>query len=158
MIDVDVRQLEAGAAALEGALDDAVDQVADGIVRDLADDALAGIRLEARRHRRTDRLESRMIVAEVAGHGTGIRATVGAVGRVAPLLVHGARPHAIRPRRARALYLGARGFAESVRHPGLRPDPFVHRGLEDATRNLDDRLDAGAGELAATLAAAIPEG
>jgi hypothetical protein len=59
----------------------------------------------------------------------------------------GAKPHLIRPKRARALRFVARGgqvvFARLVRHPGNRPYRFLWRATFSAYRIAGQGLQAG---------------
>lgn len=59
----------------------------------------------------------------------------------------GARPHVIRPRRARALRFIARGgtvvFARKVNHPGNKPYKFLYRATEAAGRVFEQSMHYG---------------
>lgn len=99
------------------------------------------VRARARRHTASGRM-ARQVSAKSSGRGAHRRVTVHAAGRVAHLITGGTRAHPIRPLRADALRMAGvgRGFAEAVRHPGTRADPFVDRGLDDSRPELA-RLD-----------------
>lgn len=113
------------------------------------------VRSEARRHRRTGRLEAQ-ITENVTGRGLGAEVKVRSGGRVAGLVQVGTRPHAIEPVRRHALALqGPSGFvaiAAHVQHPGTRGDPYFRRGVDaargDVKRETDQAIDAIARDLA----------
>jgi len=68
----------------------------------------------------------------------------------AAYLEFGARPHLIRPRRARALRFEIRGelvYARYVEHPGTRPMRIMARAVAEASRDFDD----GIGDLISDL-------
>lgn len=67
----------------------------------------------------------------------GLETRVGSPLRYAAPHHQGARPHIIRPRRAKALRFRIAGhivFASRVNHPGNRPNPFLARWLQEAVR------------------------
>lgn len=117
------------------------------------------VRAQARRHRRSGRLDRNIRVRQLDA-GESPTWSVRAGGMVAPIIVGGSRPHIIEPVRSRALALGGPGggvvgFAGVVHHPGQRADPFVTRGLAaaegDVGRLADQTVEAIAAELAETL-------
>lgn len=156
---IDVTEFTAAAATLEGQADRILGNVAEGAVEGIADAVEAKVRTQARRHSRTGRLVRNVRQLEAVDAGFASKATVKATGMVAPIIIGGSRPHAIRPIRAHALGpLTGRGpapFASGVRHPGTRPDPFFARGVRDA--DPESIMDRSA-ELAADALAAAVEG
>jgi HK97 gp10 family phage protein len=65
-----------------------------------------------------------------------LEALVGPLVSYAGFVENGTAPHEIRPIRARVLaFKGSEGkivFAPVVHHPGTKPNPFMHRTLEQA--------------------------
>lgn len=147
---IDATEVRAAQHGLDR-FDDRLGRVAGRSVDVIAADALVNVRRRRARHRVTGRGE-RMIELRAHGTGTARTATVEAHGYVAAILAGGSRGHVIRARNARALYLGARGFAASVRHPGTRADPFVAKGLADTRAAIERQTRGAADALAAELA------
>ncbi len=67
----------------------------------------------------------------------------------------GARPHIIRPRRAKALRFIARGgsvvFARMVRHPGNKPYKFLYRATVAAGRVFEQSMHHGMEQIGKTF-------
>lgn len=156
-ITIDASEFRAAAAALEDAADRILGNVAEDTIDRMADQVEAKVRAQARKRSRTGRMARNVRQLETVEAGFGSRATVKATGMVAPIIIGGSVPHAIRPLRARALGpLAGNGpapFAAGVRHPGTRPDPFFARGVRDA--DVDTIIDRSAARAADELAAAV---
>jgi hypothetical protein len=114
------------------------------------------VRAAASRHRRSGRLEQ---FVRVISDGSGLKrvAKVHASGRVAHLITGGTAPHEIAAVTGVAIPIAAgvgqaEGFAAHVEHPGTRPDPFVARGVDQASGDVkhitDDAIDRIAHDLA----------
>lgn len=154
---IDAGELRTAARALDE-LDDIAAAELEVTERKLGEAIAAKVRIRARRHRRTGRME-RYITVKAEGRGLATRVTVHAGGSVAHLIAGGVRPHTIRPLRSQALAIrrggAVRGFAEVVKHRGVRPDPFFADGVEDAGHEIDQltaqAADAIAGELATSI-------
>lgn len=147
--------LDSAAAALRH-LDPVIGTVAAATTLDMGRAAEARIRARARRHRRTGGMDRRLRLT-TTGHGIGQRVTVHAGGKVAHLIVGGTRRHRITAH-GRPLPIGGAGvrrFAESVQHPGTRPDPFVARGYADARGEIRSELAGAAQDLARAAARAV---
>ena len=150
---IDSREIAAAARALRN-VDDIADDHLEAAERRIGDVIEGNVKLAARRHRVTGRLE-RSITTKVTGSGaaTVVRVTAGAPH--AHLVAGGTRPHTIRPVRSHALPMhrggSVVGFAERVEHPGTRPHPFFADGVDasdaDVQRILDDTADALLGDL-----------
>lgn len=142
-------------------LEDVLDPITETALEDMADAGQASVRAQARRHRRTGRLDRNIRLVDQGGAGLAHHVTVKATGMAAPIIVKGSRPHAIRPLAggARALWIGegAGRLVARVQHPGTRPDPFVARGLELARDEVADVIDH-AGARAVSQLATIAEG
>lgn len=153
---IDLSELDALEADLRGGLvDDVIDAIAADDIRAMAEAARDGIRAAARRHKRTGKLE-RAIELEV--HPDGVRTTARVVvGDVGPIIVHGQRAHEIRALHSPVLAFAGpvAGFATSVHHPGVAPDPFVARGLAAAAGDLGAIADDAAHDTAARVAARL---
>lgn len=156
-VTFDMSEMEAAAAALELA-DEALEPIAADTIADMAEETKASVRQAARRHRVTGELIERIAVTDQRSAGFASTATVKAGGIVAPRIIAGQVPHTIRARRARALAFGGSpaSFAESVRHPGTAPDPFVSRGVRAA--GLDRLTDRAAASAADRIAEAVDGG
>lgn len=102
------------------------------------------------RHNRTGRTAA-AVHSTVTGTGIGAVATL-TTGGAANLLVGGTRRHVITPARRRALAWGGGGhpFA-SADNPGMRPDPFVQRGITAADPRLDQLLNEAGDRVAAAI-------
>lgn len=154
MSDVDARDFRGAALALAD-FDAIAGRSLETAERKVAEAVADKVRIAARRHRRSGKME-RYITVKATGKGVDARVTVHAGGAVAHLIAGGVRPHTIRPVRARALAIraGAR-FAAVVRHRGVRPDPFFAEGVDAARRDVDQitgqAADAIAGELATSI-------
>lgn len=76
----------------------------------------------------------------------GIMGTLTATASYAAAVEFGTRPHAIRPRRAKALrFLGRGGqvvFARSVQHPGTRPKPYLQPAFDQVKSHARERIAA----------------
>jgi hypothetical protein len=99
-----------------------------GAERQIGDDVLEAVRSRARRHRKSGQMERR-IRLKVTGDGADQVVRIHAGGKVAHLVIGGTRPHRI-VAPARPIPLGGRSFAQSVRHPGTRPDPFFAAAVD----------------------------
>ena len=152
---MDTSELDRLAAGLDDWQADAAADVAGPTLEAMADAAAGSIRHQAARHRRTGAME-RSIDVSSSGHGTDKRVRV-TTGRVAKILVHGARRHDIGPS-SRALPIAPYGFATRVHHPGSPPDPFVARGLHQAASALDSITTGAAADVADAVAQRITEG
>lgn len=125
-------------------------RIGDALADDLDASGLAvqdAVRRRAGRHSRTGRM-ARYVNVRGTGAGGTRQVRVHASGRVAHLIVGGTRPHVIRPIRRQALAIRPDGlaivaFAADVRVRGVRPDPFVALGAQDARGDLA-QLDATA--------------
>lgn len=60
---------------------------------------------------------------------TGYVRTTGEHAFVGPILEYGAKPHVITPKNGGLLFFSG-VFAKSVRHPGVRPIPFMRPALD----------------------------
>lgn len=156
MIAIDTAELDELAAELRADVDASIDQVAGDAIRDQAAAALRAVRGQARRHRKSGAMESR-IVADVQGAGADTVAHVTAGGPIAPIIVRGQRSHEIRAHAGGVLAFGSSParFAPAVMHPGVGPDPFVRRGLAAAAGELDAITADAAADLAADVAARL---
>lgn len=154
--DVDTSEFDAAAAFLRDDAARLIDSAAAGTVDDVGSLALVNVRRRRARHHVTGKGE-RFVTLRTQGAGAHHTATVHAGGQVAPLIAGGTRRHVIRPHGAHALALGggARGFAASVRHPGTRADPFVHKGITDTRQQAGRITDQTGAELVADLARAV---
>lgn len=154
---IDTGDLEQAQAALELA-DELLDPLAAETIADFGEATVESVRREARRHRVTGELVDRVEIQDRRAAGMGSHLTVKAGGIVAPRIIGGTAPHLIKPRRARALAFGGSpaAFAESVRHPGTSPDPFVARGVRRA--DLDGLTDQAAATAAHRIAEAVDGG
>lgn len=149
--EIDTDELDVAIAGLR-TLPALVDDVAEPLLDEAAVAALDAVRSRASRHRVSGRMV-RQVALEREGDGVDHRVTVRAGGSIAPIVIGGSVAHDIRPVRARALTLqGSIQLAAHVRHPGTRPDPFVERGLDDATAVIDRDVDVAADRLADRLA------
>lgn len=154
MSDVDARDFTAAARAL-GEFDDIAGRELEDAERKIGAAVADKVRVAARRHRRTGKME-RFVTVKATGKGADARVTVHAGGAVAHLIAGGVRPHTIRPIRAHALRIQAgRRFAAVVRHRGVRPDPFFAEGVDDARRDVDTITANAADAIAGGLATAI---
>ena len=118
---------------------DELDQVLDQAIDRIAPVAQAAIRRRA--PRATGKLARYVSIIH-----EGDRTIVHASGRIAHLITGGTAPHAI-VAHGHALELQGGGvvrFADSVRHPGTAPNPFVARGLDDARSDIDRIIDGAA--------------
>jgi hypothetical protein len=148
---IDTSDLDDIAHQLGPAVKDGVAGVNRDAIGGLADAVLHGIRGAFARHRKTGATERRM---RVTRHGDTADLELGSVPAV--IIQTGQRPHVIRPTRARALELAGAGpgrsFAAVVHHPGVKPDPYVTRGLAAATGEMQTVADNAAAALAADVA------
>lgn len=75
---------------------------------------------------------SRSIHVQMTSAASGLVVRIGSDNKIALLHHEGTRPHIIRARNARALVFYMNGnlvFAQSVRHPGTRANPYLQRGM-----------------------------
>lgn len=151
-VTVDTHELIAAAAALESSADDVLGRVAADLVPAVAETVRDAVAAAA--PARTGQLRRRVRVVDAHVSGMATTETVAVIGRVAPIIIGGSAPHPIAPRHARALRFAGppRGFAESVRHPGTRPDPFFARGARAAGSDIDRLTERAADRSVAELA------
>ncbi len=148
----DVEDLSGAAAVLRNLGDPAGDALA-GAGRQIGGAIADNVRARARRHRRSGVMERRISV-KVSGTGIRQEVRVHAGGKVAHLVIGGTRPHRI-VAPGRPIPLEGRRFAQSVRHPGTRADPFVALGVADSTADIAAGLEDAGGVLVRDLARRI---
>lgn len=129
-------------------------QYVSSAVRRSADVVQAHIKAEARRHKRTGRMESN-IQQHRTGQGMGIVVRVEAGGSIAPLIVRGVRPHRETGHMRFEASTGVVTFAKAIEHPGFPGDPFVTRGVRRARPEVKAILDRTIARMAASLATKI---
>lgn len=151
---IDGRPFTAAAARIR-TLGDQVDQVADDTLEAIGVVVQDNVQRRRARHRVTGKGE-RLVSVHSTGSGSARQVRVHAGGRVAHLIAGGTAPHRIRPIRGHALALERNGalvgFADVVRHPGTRADPFVAEGIADSSGDVDSITAGAARELVDDLA------
>lgn len=93
--------------------------------------------------RRTGELQDATRAKVVPRGSAGWRLRISNKTRYAAPIEYGAKPHIIRPRRAKVLRFMLRGkvvFARKVNHPGNRPYKFLYRAWHATNRVLEDDL------------------
>lgn len=78
---------------------------------------------------------ARSITLRVEGTGRGMQAIITSTHPASIYVINGARPHVIRPRRARALRFQVGGrtvFAARVNHPGNAANNFLAQAVREA--------------------------
>lgn len=157
---IDAREVLEAGRQLDGAFSAVSDAYLEGAVEDLADVAQVSIRAAARRHRATGHLERNVRKVADRPAGASSSATVRATGMIAPIIVKGSAAHVIRPIHAHALDLSgsSRRLAASARHPGTRADPFVARGIETMSGDVERVAERTVEKVAGRLAAELEEG
>lgn len=154
-VAIDATDFNAAAQALDDkGLDELAEKTVKHALRQSANVVRDKVRTRARRHSAT---LARNVHTTWKGAGMAFQLRVKAEGRLAHLIAGGARPHLIDPHRPMPVG-GATGFAEVVRHPGFRGDPFVHLGIRDAVPAIQAIVDAAGQQMAADLAAAMKRG
>lgn len=80
------------------------------------------------------RLASDMLKELAEKSGTKVLAYIGPHKRrwYAQIVETGAKPHAIAPRKRRALKLGDNAFRRSAAHPGMRARPFLRPAFDES--------------------------
>lgn len=129
-------------------------QYVSSAIRRSADVVQASVKAEARRHRKTGRMESN-IQQRKSGQGMGIVVRVVAGGSIAPLIIRGVKPHR---EVGHMRFEGSTGlvtFSRTVEHPGFPGDPFFARGVRRARPGVKAILDRTTARMAASLAARI---
>jgi hypothetical protein len=151
----EVEDFSAAAAVLRNLSEPAADVLA-GAERQIGEAVADNVRARARRHRKSGQMERRISV-RVSGTGIRQEVRVHAGGKVAHLVIGGTRPHRI-VAPGRPIPFGGRQFAQSVRHPGTRPDPFFAAGMADSTADIATALDDAGADLVRGLARRIEGG
>lgn len=103
------------------------EKIAQKFIEALADYAEQAMR-EAAPYR-TGRLTN-----SIQKHTGSLEAKVGPTAEYAPFLEFGTKPHEIKPILSRALKFEANGkivFAARVRHPGVKPHPFIQAAAQE---------------------------
>jgi hypothetical protein len=156
---IDVSPLEHAADALEDGARSTFAHAAERTIPRMAEEVEAAVRVAAAPHRRTGKLASLIGTERERDAGIDSEATVRVAGRVAPIIVHGSRRHAIRARAGHALAFAGppHGFASRVNHPGTRPDPFFARGVRAAEPSIDRIVTSSAEAIASELAELVEE-
>lgn len=132
-------------------------------LRKAANAVRRGVRAEARRHRKTGKLNSG-VRTYFKGIGLNFEARVKTTGPVAHLIVGGVTPHPIAgPPYGRgnsqvmALHASGKagaliGFAKVVQHPGFKADPYFHNGVKRAAGDINEAIKKSAETMTKELA------
>lgn len=146
--EIDGAAFTAAAAQLRARFPELADELVDAAWRRASAAVLEDVRAAAGRH---GSRVAREIQARATGQGTSIEIRIGPRGPLTHLIVGGVRPHPIDAVRPMPIG-GVHGFASRVRHPGVRADPFVERGIDQAMPAVAAIIDDAGAELAGELA------
>jgi hypothetical protein len=155
--EVDAKDFARAAEALSAAgFKDVADPLIGLAIHDIGVIVRRKVRLRLLSHYRTGKLRSGVV--QVKG-GSGID-TVGIVkstGPIAHLIAGGVKPHTIRSHKHMPIrgFGGITTFAQTVHHPGFRGDPYFHKGVEDAARDIDKIVVKATDTMAIELKARI---
>lgn len=154
-VSIDATAFNKAAAALsEAGFEEVAGPIVKHALRQSANVVRDSIKSAARRHRRTGRLE-RGVHTTWKGAGLAFQLRVSSTGSVAHLIAGGVRPHGIRAGDVHHPMPVGRmtGFAEAVRNPGFRGDPYFHRGVQASLPAITAIVEAAGAAMVKELAA-----
>lgn len=121
------------------------------IIRDATEDAFQNVRKRAEKHYKTGNMENnisfkvRKTFGEVYIEDNGMLVDYkGKKINYATFVLYGTRPHDIKPDKKKALRFSSVGdfvFTKLVHHPGYKGDNFLHDGVQDTFKKLDNIIN-----------------
>jgi hypothetical protein len=120
------------------------------------------VRAELKPHNKTGKMRDR-VRTRFLGRGLDLVGGMRSTGVGSNLIVGGVRPHPIASERAMPMWAGKgawkggsgagiTGFVRTVEHPGLKADPFVHRGIVRSSGAIQEIVNASSRTMARELA------
>lgn len=163
-VSIDAAAFDAAAQAFGPDFDAAAAQMITDAMQRGAEVIQRAVVKQAKRHKRSGRLERQIKITAPTGVGFGQEIIVKSGGSVAPIIAGGARAHMI-PRAgikshrpmpiSRGRVWRVIGFAEHVQHPRVAGDPYFSRGVRNARLAVNNVFKAALNKLAAHQADVI---
>jgi hypothetical protein len=150
LVTIDGRAFARAARALERhGFEEVASDTVKHALRQSANVVRGNVKTEARRHHRTGHLEAG-VHTTWKGAGLAFQLRVSSTGPEAHLITGGVRPHKIDAGRPMNIG-GVIGFKDAVEHPGIKADPYVHRGIKESLPAIQAIVTAAARDMAAQL-------